>query len=325
MVVVKTEAAKNGSPQRTLSARAARHLVDEINHGAANVRALLARLHSGQGWRALGYATWEECVGGEFVFGRQYAYRQLAAAQIEQRLSPIGDKLGHLILPESHARELAIVPENKQLEVYRRALETSVNGLTAAHLRQVIAKMGFRRRATIFDEASGPMTRRHLSDQAHATPVEFTCAVEGRFDLIDLDLAATKSNAVHDPFISPKQDSLKQDWTKLLDGGMGYLNPPFDPIESWIDKCCAEAANGARFVLLSRGQVDANWFWSMEEAAAGIYALTPRITFVGSKDAYPSPLVLTAFNVEPEPGGRIEHSDEGVGKLKRWHWKHDTR
>ncbi len=165
----------------------------------------------------------------------------------------------------------------------------------------------------------GPATNRHRSRQDHPTPGDFICAIEGRFDLVALDLAATARNAVVPQFISKRQNSLKQDWTKLLNGKMGYLNPPFDPITPWIDQCVEEAKKGARFVVLSQASVDSNWFWKMFPFCA-VYALTPRIRFVGSKDVFPKPLILSAFNL-------IGHgvAEWEVGHLARWHWRRDTK
>jgi len=166
-----------------------------------------------------------------------------------------------------------------------------------------------------------PATKRHRSRQDHPTPQEFLCALEGRFGLIELDLAATPKNAKAPRFITPREDSLKQDWTALLDGQLGYLNPPFDPIAKWIEKCVEEAIKGARFVLLTRASVDANWFWKMVPHCT-VYALTPRIKFVGSKQGYPSPLILSAFNCKATPAPCVTN-----GRFKglyRWHWKADA-
>lgn len=166
-----------------------------------------------------------------------------------------------------------------------------------------------------------PATNRHRSDQDHPTPRDFICAIEGRFDLIALDLAATARNRKHGRFISPREDSLKQDWQTLLKGGMGYLNPPFDPITPWVEKCVAEARKGTRFVMLSRASIDAKWFWQMFPHCT-VYALSPRIKFVGARDVYPSPLILSAFNCMATPGPSIEGS--GCSRILRWHWRLDT-
>lgn len=319
-----------GQIQRLLSKDDARFLVDEINHGAANVRALLLKLHDGEGWRALGHETWEACIEGELVFGRRQAFRQLVAAQIEQRLQPIGRAAlvthGSLYLPERHARELATVPENRQLEVYRRALQTSPNGLTAEHIRQTIAAMGFRRRSTIFDDSGdGPTMRRHRSNQAHETPWELISAIEKRFGLIEIDLAATAKNRKAGRYITKKENSLKCNWAKMLKGGLGYLNPEFDPVTPWIEKSIEQQIAGARFVDLLQGSMDANWFWKMLRHCH-VYALEPRVTFEGEKDVFPKPLVLSAFNCQhnDEPGKTIERVPGKFHGLYRWHWKFDS-
>jgi hypothetical protein len=121
-----------------LSPRDARQLVRKINSQSADVRALVLRLHEGQGWKSLGYDSWKACVDGEFVFGRQYAYRLLEAAQVEQRVSPNGDRL-----KESHVREIAVAPVTRQAEVYAEAVKSApTSGLTAEHIRSTVEKMG---------------------------------------------------------------------------------------------------------------------------------------------------------------------------------------
>lgn len=164
----------------------------------------------------------------------------------------------------------------------------------------------------------GPTMTRHRSSQVHSSPIEFVSAVEGRFDLIALDLAATSRNHVVPNFISKRQNSLKQDWTRLLKDKLGYLNPPFDPMEPWVNKIVEEAAKGARFVVLSQGSVDSNWFWKMFPLCA-VYALTPRIKFAGQRCGFPKPLILSAFNCIGRGVAEWE-----VGHLARWHWKREN-
>jgi hypothetical protein len=110
----------------------------------------------------------------------------------------------------------------------------------------------------------------------------------------------------------------------MLHGGIGYLNPPFDPIQPWITKVCKEVELGARLLLLSRGQIDANWFWQMEPLAS-VYALYPRIVFDnqfdragnripdGQGDGYASPLIISALNFGPKL------------PMQRWIWKESKK
>ena len=163
-----------------------------------------------------------------------------------------------------------------------------------------------------------PATKRHRSRQDHPTPWSFMSAIENRFGNVVLDLAATKTNSKAGRFISPRENSLKQDWKVMLNGELGYLNPPFDPIRPWADKCVEEAIKGARFVMLTQASVDSNWFWEMFPYCTS-YALRPRLTFIGSKDAFPKPLILSAFNcvrLGAEPGP--------CGRLHRWNWLIDA-
>lgn len=160
---------------------------------------------------------------------------------------------------------------------------------------------------------SGPTIRRGKSAQDVETPNEFITALFRKFGYIRADLACTTANKklprglCHDE----GTDSLTVDWTAYLDGRPGYLNPPFDPVEPWVAKCAIEYQRGARILLLCRASIDANWWWDYVQLNAVVYALTPRIKFVGAEQGYPSPLVLCTFNVLGTPGGPIQ----------RWRWR----
>lgn len=160
-------------------------------------------------------------------------------------------------------------------------------------------------------------TNRHRSKQDHPTPFNFMSAVERRFDLVAIDLAATKTNTKAGEFISPKQNSLKRDWTAMLAGRFGYLNPPFDPIDPWIEKVIAEAVKGARFGMLTQASIDSKWFWRVFPYGT-TYALRSRLTFIGSTHPFPKPLIFTSFNcvrLGAEPGP--------CGRLHEWDWMKD--
>ena len=160
--------------------------------------------------------------------------------------------------------------------------------------------------------------RRFQSSGTHQTPVELVSAIEGRFDLIEIDLAANHRNAVMPRFISKKENALRRDWTKLLSGKMGYLNPPFDPVGPWIDKAVEEAQKGARFVMLCQASIDSDWFWQMFPLCA-VYALSPRIKFVGHTTGFPKALILCAFNLL---GHGVAKSE--VGHVSRWFWQREN-
>lgn len=113
----------------------ARRCVDQINAHMGDVRYLLLDLYEREGWKALGYANWRECAEREFVLGQAYAYRLLAAAEIERNISPNGEKP----LPEGTLRPLAKVEPKQQREVWVKAVETAPNGkVTAAHVEHTV-------------------------------------------------------------------------------------------------------------------------------------------------------------------------------------------
>lgn len=140
----------------------ARKRVVAINAGMNNIRMLLLDFHDREGWKALGYASWRECVTAEFGQSKTHLYRQLEAARIEERIlqasvdageksfSPIGEKsegpeeeVPFPEIPESHLRPLAAVPPEDQPTVYRLAKETAPNGImTAAHVGKTVRELG---------------------------------------------------------------------------------------------------------------------------------------------------------------------------------------
>ena len=162
-------------PAPMMTAEEARRRVTAINSQLNNVRALLLDFHDREGWKALGYESWVECVKEEFGQSKAYLYRQLGAAQIEQRIleaekspigdsteiSPIGEKsddyddyppfdsVGPAPIPESHLRPLASLPEEEQATIYHLAKETAPDGrLTAAHVERVVEEVTDRQTTT---------------------------------------------------------------------------------------------------------------------------------------------------------------------------------
>lgn len=134
---------------------------------------------------------------------------------------------------------------------------------------------------------TGPSVKRFQSEQAVATPWEFIRAVEKKFGPIAWDLAATIGNAKAANFITPEMDTFKQDWAKLLNGRLGWLNPEFDPMVKSVSKCSYEARKGATFLLLSPASISTNWFWDHVQPFATVYSITPRICFEGSHNVFP--------------------------------------
>lgn len=134
---------------------------------------------------------------------------------------------------------------------------------------------------------TGPSVKRFQSEQVVSTPWEFIRAVERKFGPIAVDLAATAENAKAARFITPEIDTFTQDWTEWLKGGLGWLNPEFDPMVVSVRKCALEQRRGAEFLLLSPASISTNWFWDHVQPFATVYSITPRIAFEGTHNVRP--------------------------------------
>lgn len=144
-----------------------------------------------------------------------------------------------------------------------------------------------------------PAQRPGLSRQDYGTPDEFLRAVQARFGAITHDLAARADNRVCLRFFSPEDDSLVQDWTSLR--GTLWLNPPFGRPAEWASKCVRSKGPGRRILLLTPASVGSSWFDEHIYGHARVYALRPRITFVGERHPYPGDLILSVYAPEMEP------------------------
>ena len=104
-----------------MTAIEARLIVDEINTGIVSIGDKLLELYDREGWKALGYSSWRDCVTVEFNFGQSRVYQLLSFAQVTRNIdSTIG---GKVILPtsERQTRPLTDLPPAQQAETWREA------------------------------------------------------------------------------------------------------------------------------------------------------------------------------------------------------------
>ena len=122
-----------------MTSEEARACVADIKAGFQNLRRRVLDLYDREGWRALGYTSWRECVVAEFQQSQAYLYRTLSAAQIEKEISPMGE-IG--IIPERQLRVLAPLEPEERGEVWSKAVETAPNGkLTVSHIEKTAARV----------------------------------------------------------------------------------------------------------------------------------------------------------------------------------------
>lgn len=152
---------------------------------------------------------------------------------------------------------------------------------------------------------AGASFHKGTSNQDYQTPKDFMAAVKRRFEWLSVDLAASPFNTQCVQFLSESHNSLTWDWSKLE--GLLWLNPPFDNIAPWAEKCAKEAKLGAKILFLTPASVGSVWFAEHVFAKAMVFALRPRLCFDG-KNPYPKDCILSCYGIM------------GIG-FDLWKWK----
>lgn len=140
--------------------------------------------------------------------------------------------------------------------------------------------------------STGAAFKRGGSKQDYETPNIFMAAVVKRFGPVNFDLAASPHNAKHANYFSEKDDSFQQEWHKIP--GNQWLNPTYDNIKPWAEKCAYESQLGARILFLVPASVGSNWFRDYVHRRAFVLALNGRLSFDGIAP-YPKDLILGAY------------------------------
>jgi hypothetical protein len=117
---------------RPMIYKEARECVEKINANLTDIRHLVLDLYEREGWSAMGYTSWRECVTAEFHFKQSHVYELLEAAKTERNISAIAEKE----IPESQLRPLTKLRDNPeaQKEAWRQAVATAPEGLHSGSL-----------------------------------------------------------------------------------------------------------------------------------------------------------------------------------------------
>jgi phage N-6-adenine-methyltransferase len=119
------------------------------------------------------------------------------------------------------------------------------------------------------------------TNQRIATPWAFFKPLDEIFHFA-VDLSADESNTKCPRYIDPHLNSLsdKVEWHKLAEPGSWlWLNPPFNEIPKWAQKCRREATHGAKIVMLTPASVGSGWFLDNIFAQAVVVLLRGRLIF----------------------------------------------
>jgi phage N-6-adenine-methyltransferase len=167
----------------------------------------------------------------------------------------------------------------------------------------------------------GPSIERGESSGDIWTPWEFMRAVECKFGPVAVDLAASgPQSAKAARWITPEEDSLKQDWTTMLNGGLGWDNCPYGNIAPWAKYHAEHWKRGARTLLLVPASVGANWYWDYVEPCATVYSVG-RIAFENCLSRKTGELVTTVY---PKDLILCHYGEYPSSGLRRWLWRREV-
>ncbi len=142
---------------------------------------------------------------------------------------------------------------------------------------------------------TGASFARGSSVQEVGTPDDFLIAFERRFGKIAIDLAADEFHTVTHRYLDRRTNSLAQPWHQIP--GMQWLNPEFDDLDTWAEKCSDEGQIGAQVAMLSPASIGTNWFAHHAFREAVTIGIRPRLIFKGSTAGYPKDLCLTLWGM----------------------------
>ena len=132
--------------QKMMTKDEAREAANLINRGLDNMRKSLLEFYEREGWKALEYDSWRECVVAEFGKSQGQLYQQLTAAKIERQISSREEMEPNLpkILPSLPAKpllELKRLPEEQRAEAWQEAVSKAPDGKpTAKQVQDAVIK-----------------------------------------------------------------------------------------------------------------------------------------------------------------------------------------
>lgn len=146
-----------------------------------------------------------------------------------------------------------------------------------------------------------PKQKPGKSEQDVGTPIRFLDAVREllRIQQFSVDLAASSTNHVCEPYITKEQDSFQQAWHQLTGHncgfGWGWLNPEYADIYPWVQKAWEESRLGAYVAVLVPAAVGAQWWHDYVRGKGYAIMLRSRIQFIGHTAGYPKDLALILY------------------------------
>lgn len=157
--------------------------------------------------------------------------------------------------------------------------------------------------------------------QEWRTPPELFMALDAEFHF-DIDVAASRHNALCERFLDAECDGLKARWFDPAYGiRSAFCNPGFADGEAWIHRAHSETkdAPGSCAVVIGLASVASDWFAYAAQHATEIRLLTPRVQFLS-----PNPNIIKQTSNPRESAAFIfrNNGERIVGAaISLWRWK----
>lgn len=165
-----------------------------------------------------------------------------------------------------------------------------------------------------------PQQKPGKSVQSVGTPKAFLDAVRHllRIREFAIDLAADTENYVCEPFFTADTQRVLEDstWHSFCGGrkGWAWLNPEFNNIYPWAEKCWQESRRGAQIAMLVPAATDTRWWAECVRGKGYVLFIRGRFAFVGHTASYPKGLALVLYAPYLEGGDRMwAWAQEGKG------------
>lgn len=281
-----------------------------IRSAAADMGRRLLDLKERQGWRALGYETWTDCLEGEFSYSRKHLYELMKAAPVLEWMLPTGNKISTKAAAALANYPAEILPAIIQTAQARYGELTESNVSRVGRVIQEMTTTGhvdvgngtatpidaaldvedyesWRRQQTyIHDHAErrdSPHVTHNSGQNEWYTPGYLIEAARRVMGSIDFDPASSeianqtvRANAYYTIYT----DGLSQDWR-----GNVWLNPPYSQpdIGYFVDKLIAEQGQIDQICILVNNATETTWFQSLLGIAQRVCLLRGRVKFLDAQ------------------------------------------
>ena len=151
-----------------MNAEEAEACITEIITSHEHTGEKLLELHDREGWKAVNYVSWEECVRARFHFGHSHVYRLLAAEEVRRDIAPIIEEqrqaariekspIGDKPIPESQLRPLTKLKKAEDRREAWKEVISQPEPVTAKRVKKIVS---VRQRAQAAIRGT-PMQSRH--------------------------------------------------------------------------------------------------------------------------------------------------------------------